>query len=132
MLHYVLLFGGIVLGVAGIGGLLLTLRRKKVFNVLANAEIVDIHEDVDMTNDGTKVTNYVPVVSFTANEEEIRDMLNIRSQRKKKYKVGNKIDIYYNPKNPKSYIAAKTRNAIVVPIILTAIGVAGIVASFFK
>lgn len=132
MLHYVLLFGGIVLCVAGVGGFLLTLRRKKVFNVLANAEIVDIHEDVDMTNDGKKVTNYVPVVSFTANEEEIRDMLNIRSQRKKKYKVGNKIDIYYNPKNPKSYIAAKTRNAIAVPIVLAVIGVAGIVASFFK
>ena len=132
MLHYVLLFGGIVVAAAGLVGLLLTLRRKRVFNVLANAEIVDIHEDVDMTNDGKKVTNYVPVVSFTANEEEIRDMLNIRSQRKKKYKVGNKIDIYYNPKNPKSYIAAKTRNALAAPIVLLVIGAAGIVASFFK
>ena len=132
MLHYVLLFGGIVVAAAGLIGFLLTLRRKRVFNVLANAEIVDIHEDVDMTNDGKKVTNYVPVVSFTANEEEIRDMLNIRSQRRKKYKVGNKIDIYYNPKNPKSYIAAKTRNAMVAPITLLVIGAAGIVASFFK
>ncbi len=132
MLHNVLLIGGAVIALAGLIGMVLAFRRKRTFAVLANAEIVDVHEDVDMNDSGKKVTNYVPVVSFMANEEEIRDMLNIRSGRKKKFKVGNKIDIYYNPKNPKRYIAAKTRNAIAIPVCLMVVGIAGVIASFFR
>lgn len=132
MLHNVLLIGGAVIALAGLIGMVLAFRRKRTFAVLANAEIVDVHEDVDMNDSGKKVTNYVPVVSFMANEEEIRDMLNIRSGRKKKFKVGNKIDIYYNPKNPKRYIAAKTRNAIAIPVCLMVVGIAGVIASFFQ
>lgn len=129
-MEYVCLYGGIALLLFGLIGMLLSFLRKRRFAVLAKAEIVDIHEDVDMTNNGKKVTNYVPVVSFTANEEEIRDMLNIRSGRKKKFKVGNKIDIYYNPQNPKQYIAAVTRNALVVPVASLVLGIAGVVAFF--
>ncbi|MBO4280247.1 MAG: DUF3592 domain-containing protein [Lachnospiraceae bacterium] len=132
MLHNVLLIGGAAIALAGLIGMVLAFRRKRTFAVLANAEIVDVHEDVDMNDSGKKVTNYVPVVSFMANEEEIRDMLNIRSGRKKKFKVGNKIDIYYNPKNPKRYIAAKTRNAIAIPVCLMVVGIAGVIASFFQ
>ena len=132
MLHYVLLIGGIIVAVAGIIGFLITFRRSRKFAVLAHGEVTDIHEDVDMTNDGKKVTNYVPIVKFTANDEEISDMLNLRSKRKKKFKVGNKIDIYYNANNPKSFIAAKTRNALLGPIVLMIIGIAGILVSFFK
>ena len=75
-MEYVCLYGGIALLLFGLIGMLLSYLKKRKFAVLAKAEIVDIHEDVDMTNNGKKVTNYVPVVSFTANEEEIRDMLN--------------------------------------------------------
>ncbi len=129
------------LAIIGLGLLLLVIafftysRTKKLLKVgiTTMAEIIDVVEkqsqDYDEDGYSSTTTNYYPVLKFqTKDGQDVQFQASVGVSSKNKYKVGQKLEVVYDPSKPEK---AKIKSFIqlwLITIILTVIGAVFVVA----
>ena len=125
----------IVSGVMFLVGFLViffAVRKKQRCTEPAVAEIVDIKRSEDVNDNGKTSYSYSPVVEFTVGVEKIRKTASVSSRKRKAYKIGDQIEIKFNPLKPKEFIAAKQKSGFFggALLMLIAVGIAVTVLIF--
>lgn len=119
-----LLVVGVIFAIAGI----LSLSKPKVEGVSVDAKIVDIKkEDAGTDGDGSTIYNYYVYVDYK--DKEGNEHKNIETgSYSSSMKVGDIIEVKYNPNNPDEII----NNSLIADIAFLGIGIACVVFSIVK
>ena len=95
----------------------------KIESIVSNVELV---QEAYVDSDGNQVEAiYNAIVKYTVDEKEYEGVLENVS----KYDIGDKVTIYYNPKNPKEITQIKS---LVLPLIIIAAGIASLVGGIIS
>ena len=129
---------GILLIVSGIMCLVgflviyMGIRKKKRCTEPAVAEIVDIKRTSDTDEKGHTTYSYQPVLEFKVGVETIRKMASVSSSKRKAYKIGDKVNIKFNPMKPKEFMTAKQKTGAFTGafLMVIAIGIAVVTLIF--
>lgn len=131
---------GILLIVAGIimlVGFVITflgVAKKKRCIESGIATIVDIKRKKEDTDDkGNTSYVYRPVLEFKMGTETIRKAAGVSSSKRKEYRVGDKVNIMYNPLKPKEFLTKKQKTGVFTgsAIMVAAVAFAGLVLWLF-
>ena len=120
---------GILLIVAGliclVGFLIIYLgyKKKKRCTEPAVAEIVDIKRSESTDDKGKKSYRYRPVLEFKVGVETIRRAAGVTSSKRTAYKVGDRVNVNFNPMKPKEFMTRKQKTGAFKGIILMAVAV---------
>ena len=110
---------GLILIIFGIVVFVITLNNQNYVKIEATVTNVEETQETNVDDDGTNTTTvYNATVNYTVGGKEYTQTLDNVSKCKK----GDKMDIYYNPKDPNQITQTKS---IILPIVII---VAGIVA----
>ena len=118
---------GLAFLAVGIYLLVTDVKKRKKCTVLTEASLVEVRS---RTSRGRK--NYTPVYEFTAAGRHIRgdgDVLSSRSR--KKFQIGDSVDIVYNPDNPEEFRVPGKIGVLVCSLVLIAFGCCFIFVRFF-
>lgn len=99
------------------------IRKKQRCTEPAVAEIVDIKRTEDTDEKGHKSYSYQPVLEFKVGVETIRKMASVSSSRRKAYKIGDKVNIKFNPMKPKEFMTGKQKTGAFTGALLMVIAV---------
>ena len=111
---------GIILIVFGAFVFVANTKNQNYIKIQATVTEVNEEEDIVTDGDGNHTTTvYNVTVSYEVDGKEYTNKLDNVS----KYKVGDKMDIYYNPSNPSQITQTKS---IILPICLVIAGVASL------
>lgn len=117
-MHYLLLCGGTALLIVAVKLLITFLKVKKNrAHIQANIVVVEswCSEDVMI---------YKPIVSFHSHHpQSITHESGVVTRSADKYKVGDKMDVFYNPNNPNDFIAYNPQVRLLTVIAIAAIGI---------
>ena len=109
---------GLILITFGIFVLIINLNNQNYIKI--ESTVVDIKEEEDIITDGdgnhTTIT-YDVTVNYTVDGTEYTGTLDNVS----KHKVGDKMDIYYNPDDPNQITETKS---LILPVVIIALGAA--------
>ncbi len=103
-------------------------KKKKRCTEPAIAQIVDIKRSEDTDDKGNKSYRYQPVLEFRVGVETIRKPAGVSSGKRKAYKIGDKVNIRFNPMKPKEFMTTKQKTGA-----LTGVGImvaAAVIAGF--
>ncbi len=106
---------GILLIAAGIvcliGALIIYLgiRKKQRCTEPAVARIVDIKRSEDTDDKGKKSYTYRPVLEFSVGTQKYKKAAAVTSENRKAYKVGDNVNILFNPLKPKEFMTGKQK-----------------------
>lgn len=79
--------------------------------------------DTDQDGYSSNYNAFIPVISFNVDGIEHSFVSTVESRSKRKYKVGNSIDIYYDPQNPANAKVKSTVNNWIMPFVIIIVGV---------
>ena len=106
------------------GGIMFVINSKNQDYIKIEATVIDVKEEQETTTDedGENTTNtiYNVTVNYTVDGQEYTQTLDNVS----KHKVGDKMDIYYNPKDPNQITQTKS---LILPIALIVAGFAALI-----
>ena len=139
---FVILFGVIAIGV-GIFLLISGKNKAKRCTSGAVGTVVEIieekEENTDTEEDGAIVYDsytytYYPVIEYKVGDKTVSKRSEIGYGSKDKYKVGDKIDILYDPNKPEDYIIKNDKSSNIIGIVFIVVGVivtgVGVVKNF--
>ncbi len=103
------------------GAVMLIINTKNQNYIKIEATVTDVREEqeTNMDADGTSTTTYNVTVNYTVDGKEYTGNLDNVS----KQKVGDKMDIYYNPKDPNQITQTKS---LILPIVVIVAGIASL------
>ena len=108
---------GLILIIFGIVVFVITLNNQKFIKIEATVTNVEETQETNVDDDGTNTTTvYNATVNYTVDGKEYTQTLDNVS----KCKVGDKMDIYYNPKDPNQITQTKS---IILPIVIIVAGI---------
>ena len=111
---------GVMLIVFGAVMFFINTKNQNYIKIEANVTDVREEQETNIDADGTSTTTiYNVTVNYTVDGKEYTQDLNNVS----KYKVGDKMDIYYNPKDPNQITQTKS---LILPIIIFVAGIASL------
>ena len=117
---------GIMLIIFGV--VMFVINNKNQDYIKIEATVIDVKEEEDIVTDGdsnhTSIT-YNVTLNYTVDDKEYTGTLDNVS----KQKVGDKIVIYYNPKDPNQITQTKS---LILPIIIIVAGIASLTAGIIS
>ena len=109
---------GLVLIIFGIVVFVITLNNQNYVKIKATVTNVEETQETNVDDGETNITTiYNATVNYTVDGKEYTQTLDNVS----KCKVGDKMDIYYNPKDPNQITQTKS---IILPIVIIVAGIA--------
>ena len=107
-------------------------KKKKRCTEPAIAEIVDIKRSEDTDDKGNKSYRYQPVLEFSVGVEKIRKAAGVSSGKRKAYKIGDRVNIKFNPMKPKEFMTTKQKTGAMtgVGLMVIAVVLAGVTLYF--
>ena len=110
------------------GGVMLVINNKNKDYIKIEATVIDVKEEEDIVTDGdgnhTTIT-YKVTLKYTVDDKEYTGTLDNVS----KQKVGDKMVIYYNPKDPNQITQTKS---FVLPIVIIVVGIASLIGGIIS
>ena len=126
---FVILFGILAIGV-GIFLLVSGNNKAKRCTSEAVGTVNEIIEEKEETTDedgaivsDTYTYTYFPVIEYKAGDKTVNKRSETGYGSKDKYKVGDNIDILYDPNNPEEYIIKNDKSSNIIGIVFIAAGV---------
>ena len=117
---------GLILIIFGIVVFVITLNNQKFIKIEATVTNVEETQETNVDDDGTNTTTvYNATVNYTVGGKEYTQTLDNVS----KCKVGDKMDIYYNPKDPNQITQTKS---LILPIVIIVAGIASLVGGIIS
>ena len=117
---------GIMLIIFGV--VMFVINNKNQDYIKIEATVIDVKEEEDIVTDGdgnhTNIT-YNVTLNYTVDDKEYTGTLDNVS----KQKVGDKMVIYYNPKDPNQITQTKS---LILPIIIIVAGIASLTAGIIS
>ena len=111
---------GLLFIIFGIVMFVITLNNQNYIKIEATVTNVQEAQETNVDSDGTTTTTvYNATVNYVVDGKEYTQTLDNVS----KCKVGDKIDIYYNPKNPNQITQTKS---LILPIVIIVAGIASL------
>ena len=108
---------GLILIIFGIVVFVITLNNQNYIKIEATVTNVEETQETNVDDDGTNTTTvYNATVNYTVGGKEYTQTLDNVS----KCKIGDKMDIYYNPKDPNQITQTKS---IILPIVIIVAGI---------
>ena len=108
---------GLILIIFGIVVFIITLNNQNYVKIKATVANVEETQETNVDDGETNITTiYNAAVNYTVDGKEYTQTLDNVS----KCKVGNKMDIYYNPKDPNQITQTKS---IILPIVIIVAGI---------
>ena len=108
---------GLILIIIGIVVFVISLNNQNYVKIEATVTNVEETQETNVDDDGTNTTTvYNATVNYTVDGKEYTQTLDNVS----KCKVGDKMDIYYNPKDPNQITQTKS---IILPIVIIVAGI---------
>ena len=108
---------GLILIIFGIVVFVITLNNQNYVKIEATVTNVEETQETNVDDDGTNTTTvYNAMVNYTVGGKEYTQTLDNVS----KCKIGDKMDIYYNPKDPNQITQTKS---IILPIVIIVAGI---------
>ena len=101
----------------------LGIRKKQRCTEPAVARIVDIKRSEDTDENGKKSYSYQPVLEYTVGVEKIRKTASVSSSKRKAYKIGDNVNIRFNPMKPKEFMTEKQKTGAFTGVFLMVIAV---------
>ena len=137
--HFVMILMSGIFGLLGVIFLCIGLgftanrnKKKRVCTAKAIATIVGFRRDttsrnrIDITQEVRKNQNNFPVVEFVANGKPVR-LTSHFGQTNPPYRVGEQVELYYDPNNYKRYYIVGDKPQKILAIVFTSVG-AGMIA----
>ena len=111
---------GLILIIFGIIVFVITLNNQNYIKIEATVANVEETQETNVDDDGTNTTTvYNATVNYTVVGKEYTQTLDNVS----KCKIGDKMDIYYNPKDPNQITQSKS---LILPIVIIVAGIASL------
>lgn len=111
---------GLLFIIFGIVMFFITLNNQNYIKIEATVTNVQEAQETNVDSDGTTTTTvYNATVNYVVDGKEYTQTLDNVS----KCKVGDKMDIYYNPKNPNQITQTKS---LILPIVIIVAGIASL------
>lgn len=111
---------GLILIIFGIVVFVITLNNQNYVKIEATVTNVEETQETNVDSDGTNTTTvYNATVNYIVDGKEYMQTLDNVS----KCKVGDKMDIYYNPKDPNQITQTKS---LILPIVIIVAGIASL------
>lgn len=108
---------GLLLIIFGIVVFVITLNNQNYVKIEATVANVEETQETNVDDDGTNTTTvYNATVNYTVGGKEYTQTLDNVS----KCKIGDKMDIYYNPKDPNQITQSKS---LILPIVIIVAGI---------
>ena len=108
---------GLILIIFGIVVFVISLNNQNYIKIEATVANVEETQETNVDDDGTNTTTvYNATVNYTVGGKEYTQTLDNVS----KCKIGDKMDIYYNPKDPNQITQTKS---IILPIVIIFVGI---------
>jgi len=108
---------GLILIIFGIVVFVISLSNQNYVKIEATVTNVEETQETNVDDDGTNTTTvYNATVNYTVDGKEYTQTLDNVS----KCKIGDKMDIYYNPKDPNQITQTKS---IILPIVIIVAGI---------
>ena len=108
---------GLILIIFGIVVFVITLNNQNYVKIKATVANVEETQETNVDDGETNITTiYNATINYTVNGKEYTQTLDNVS----KCKVGDKMDIYYNPKDPNQITQTKS---IILPIVIIVAGI---------
>ena len=109
---------GLILIIFGIVVFVISLNNQNYVKIEATVTNVEDTQETNVDDDGTNTTTvYNATVNYTVGGKEYTQTLDNVS----KCKIGDKMDIYYNPKDPNQITQSKS---LILPIVIIVVGIA--------
>ena len=109
---------GLILTIFGIVVFVISLNNQNYVKIEATVTNVEETQETNVDDDGTNTTTvYNATVNYTVGGKEYTQTLDNVS----KCKIGDKMDIYYNPKDPNQITQTKS---LILPIVIIVVGIA--------
>jgi hypothetical protein len=93
-------------------------KKKKRCTEPAVAEIVDIKRSEETDDKGGKSFSYRPVLEFKVGVETVRKEAGVSSNKRKAYKIGDRVNIRFNPLKPKEFMTTKQKTGAFTGVVL--------------
>ncbi len=117
---------GIILIIFGIFMFVINMNNQNYIKTKATVTDVEEKQETTEGSEGTETTTiYNVTLTYTVNGKEYTGTLDNVS----KHKVGDKMDIFYDPKDPKKITQTKS---LILPISIIAVGVASLVGGIIS
>lgn len=118
---------GLILIIFGIVVFVITLNNQNYIKIEATVANVEETQETNVDNDGTNIitTIYNATVNYIVDGKEYTQTLDNVS----KCKVGDKMDIYYNPKDPNQITQTKS---LILPSVIIFAGIASLVGGIIS
>ena len=118
---------GLILIIFGIVVFVITLNNQNYIKIEATVVNVEETQETNVDNDGTNIitTIYNATVNYIVDGKEYTQTLDNVS----KCKVGDKMDIYYNPKDPNQITQTKS---LILPSVIIFAGIASLVGGIIS
>jgi len=115
-----------------IGVLLLVkeIKKKKNSTSAALAEVASYFTSVSSDEDGGETYSYFPVMRYYI-AGKCYEQKSDTGSGKKKYEIGQKVNILYNPDNPNEFMIEGDKNTFIAAVIGIILGLGAIILSFF-
>ena len=111
---------GLILIIFGIVVFVISLNNQNYVKIEATVTNVEETQETNVDDDGTNTTTvYNATVNYTVGGKEYTQTLDNVS----KCKIGDKMDIYYNPKDPNQITQSKS---LILPIVIIVAGIASL------
>ena len=89
-----------------------------------SATVVDMKEEIS-NSDSTTTYTYYPIIEYTANNEIVRETINLGSSRPA-YDINEKITILYNPNKINEFIVKGDKSSNILSIVFLILGISAI------
>ena len=117
---------GLLLIIVGVVIFFINVNNQNYVNVESTVSNVQLAEEAYTDADGNHVdATYNVSIKYTVDGKEYSSVLENVS----KYKVGDKIKIYYNPKDPSQITQTKS---LIIPIVMVVAGIASLIGGIIS
>ena len=82
-------------------------------NLVDRETIVDIKRKEDTNDKGKTKYSYRPVLELNVGTQTYKKAAGVKSENRKAYKVGDKVNIKFNPLKPKEFMTTKQKTGVV-------------------
>lgn len=127
---------GIVLLAFGVISIIKELKRSARCTEHTPGYVVDVIKDQRINDDGnkTKRYSYTPVFEYMIDGKTFRSQSNVSTGDKYEYKIGDSVNILYNPQQPDEFLikGKSKKSGIGFGVVLTLLGILIIALGFMQ
>lgn len=113
---------GILFVIVGVGILAKYLFKKITYKSSVNGTVVDIYRRVLISSNGTRRSTLYPIFRYNVDGETYVKK-SVNGSKFCKFKIGEEVEVKYNPKNPDKYYVKGTSSKIFFALIWLIVGI---------